>query len=282
MRTLLKIIARRWIVVIPTIILVLAVGVSAAQKATVKYEATGATLLLAPNNAFDPGNPYAEANPALNTTATALQRVLGTPVVTEELDNEGLSTDFTISLDEKAPIMTIKATADSPELALSSVEGVQAQIEKQLTLKEDAVGAGPLARIGSDRIVVPNKANKLLDDRNRAIVVMIVLGLLAVCGVALLADSFARRRASRRPKDRATSVVPALAAPAAASVVVPTPVAVPLPVATSPPVAPPPRPPRPPGRAVASCHVVAPPPLASADAEAGGVHRSGVARGLAG
>jgi hypothetical protein len=209
MRTLLGIIRRRWIVVIPTLALVIALGFNAASGAAVRYEAKGSTLLLAPNNVFEPTNPYADYNPALLTTANALQRVLGQPAIQRGLQDQGLSNDYNIIVDEKAPILGITATASTADLAMRTVDALQTEVTKQLTLREDVANAGPLSRIGSDRIVVPNRADKVYDDRNRAIVVVVVLGLLAVCAVAVIAEGVARRRPNRSAQPRpAPSVVP--------------------------------------------------------------------------
>jgi hypothetical protein len=197
-----RIIRRRWLVVLPTLALVAGLAFHFVSDKAPQYQATGATLLLPPVvNA--PGstrvNPYAVADGALLTTATAMQEILGQPAIQRELEAQSLSTDYSVTLAQSnsasaAPILRIQATAESPQVAIASVTALQQALDQQLSARQDAVGVVPSNRIIVQNIAVPSSAQEQLAARNRLIFAFAAVGLAAALAVAFLTESVVRGR----------------------------------------------------------------------------------------
>ena len=210
--TLMKILVRRWYVVVPTIVLSLVVGTSMVSSVEAQYEANGSVLLLGPRehqrlpNA-DPTvppllrNPYTEFSPSLTTTAAALELILDNDAHRRAIKEAGLSDEYEVLATEDSPTLDVTVQAASSAVAVETLETIFSTLSQELQERQAAVGAPPELQITSQPLVLPDRAAETTVARDRALAAFSVLGLLATISVALVTDSIIGNR--RRRADQA-------------------------------------------------------------------------------
>ncbi len=228
--TLLEALRRRWYVTIPAILLVIAAALSVVNSAEPEYSATRSVVLVrtgllppdavvsasddpadaaaaddaAPDDATAgsdepvPRNPYTEFSASVGITAEVLQEVALGGDARQALRQEGLSDDYTVGVDDDAPILVIEATAASPAVAIESAEEVARLVVDDLEARQDRFEVPEESRIVTDDVVVPDRTTRNDTARNRALIGVAVLGTVFVVAVALTVDLFALSRGGRR------------------------------------------------------------------------------------
>ena len=202
--TLLRIVVRRWLVAGPVAALTLLLGVQTLSSMKPEYEAKGSLLLLAPTQSTGVDtaalrNPFLQFNNSLKTTAIALQAILSQDNQRRLLASEGLSRGYTIATDQTtSPILTVTAKSSRKATAIATVKGVMATIDRELESRQTAVQAPPDLRIKTDVLLLPSNTHKLLATRNRTVAATLALGLAAVLGSAVVAESWSTGRAAAR------------------------------------------------------------------------------------
>jgi hypothetical protein len=229
LRTLLSIVVRRWIVVVPTIVLALLVGHQVLSKVKPEYDAQGSMLLLTPVPPApvtpvpgvaaatpDQENPYLLSAP-LDKAATAFAEIMNSDTEKKVVGALPSTTkSYTVTVDQNAPILQIDVKHGNPKVAVNTVRAVLAETAKQINAREAVHKVAAANNIGFDNLNVPTKATPLNSARTRAWIGFIALTLAAVLSVALLVESWSQSR-SRRQGRRLTVAVPAPgAAPAPA------------------------------------------------------------------
>jgi capsular polysaccharide biosynthesis protein len=222
LRTLLKILARRWIVVVPTILVAVLVAQQMLGKVKPEYEAKGSLLLLSPtvqdaNAAAQTGgavNPYPDLKPALKNAAAAFSIVMNDGAMKATIAKQGLSKDYDVTVDTDSPILLVTATSDRKRVAIETVKAVLQQTEDQITAREVVHKVAPANRMGTDILSSPTNASTVNSAKTRALIALIALGIAATLSVALLVESWAqsparrdRRRGARRGDERDEDVV---------------------------------------------------------------------------
>jgi capsular polysaccharide biosynthesis protein len=229
LRTLVKILARRWIVVIPTILVAALVGSQLMSSVEPEYEAKGALLILLPAQSTvggDPGvappedgeasrNAYLELRAGLNTTAKVFATIMNDNRLKQDFRQQGLTTDYEVTVDDDAPVLNVVAKNQRPRIAIDTANAVLDAIPQQIALREAKENVAEEDRMGTDPILEPTRATALNAARTRALVAFIALGIAAVISVALLVESWAQSAQSRRDRRRLTVAVPGPAAVAA-------------------------------------------------------------------
>jgi capsular polysaccharide biosynthesis protein len=208
LRTLLQILVRRWIVVIPTIVVAVLVGQQMLSSVKPEYQAKGSVILLAPvTRGTEPlgiqtPNPVLDIPAALDKSSLALAEILNDEPQKATIRRQGLSDDYEVTVNADAPILDVTAKSDRRPVAVETAKAVLDMAKAQLTIREAAIGVAPEARIHTDVLSVPAKAATVNAAKTRALVALIALGIAATLSVALLVESWASSPARRDRRNR--------------------------------------------------------------------------------
>lgn len=211
--TLLRILARRWYVVVPMIVLSVVVSMRTVSSVKPDYEAQGTMLLLGPRESAPPAsappeaaptvvNPYTSFTSSLSTMAVALQVVVTDGTHRRELADKGLSDDYDAVVGEDGPTIEVTATAPSERVAVETLQTIFSMLSEELQQRQAAVGAPPQLQITAQPLVVPDDAAEVSVARDRAMAALAVLGLLATISAGLITDSLATNRQRRTTRGR--------------------------------------------------------------------------------
>lgn len=200
-----RVVGRRWYIVVPLLVLTAVASLYMLKKTPASYVATGDTLLLPPNppltDAAKASNPYIAYFPSLSTVGEVVSSVMDGPTVSQQLKAEGAG-KYTIGLStavQDSPIVTVGATASSPEQATRSVELVMASFDAHLAAQQASVGAQHSSYVYAQNLTPPNPV-KETKSRNRVLAAVLGLGLVFSFGMAFFAESLAVNWRSRRSR----------------------------------------------------------------------------------
>ena len=200
--TLIRILVRRWYVVLPTLLITFLVAYTQVSSVKPEYTATGSILILQPP--VDPttptppnanqANPFAQLSAPLRTTAVVISGVLSDKAVHTQIAQSGLSRDFQVTVDPDAPVTTITATASSPKVAVDTVNGLMGRFTTELQARQTASGVPPTQQLQTQTLSAPTTAEKDTSNRSRAMGAFAVLGVIAALCAALTAENISGRR----------------------------------------------------------------------------------------
>jgi hypothetical protein len=238
--TLIKIIVRRWYAAVPVLAILALVGPGLVDSAEPEYRASGSAVLLRYDPTASvtpeaeegpPRNPYADFNGSVNITAAVLENIASGDAIRQQVVDNGGTADFTVQQDEDAPILLIEATARTPAEAISSVSVIAAALDAELGARQERFAVPAEERIVMEVVLLPERAAELETARNRALTVLIAMGVAGVIASTVIAESFAHGRArNRRAAERAAATREARIAELTGASPNPTPVSgVPLP-----------------------------------------------------
>jgi capsular polysaccharide biosynthesis protein len=232
LRTLVRIVARRWIVVIPTLLVALLVGRQLLSSVKPQYEAKGSLLVLCKVSPPTPvgtkpaagaaacTNPYSGIDASLSKSALVFATIMTDPAEKKVIGSQHLSTNYTVTVDPNAPILQIDVKNARPKVAVNTVKAVMAAVPQQILLREARATVQPDQQLATDALSTPVTASALNASKTRAIVAFIALTIAAVLSVALLVESWSQSSQNRRDRRRlrvaTPSPVPGSAVPATA------------------------------------------------------------------
>jgi hypothetical protein len=205
---LVRIVIRRWYVAVPVVVLVLIIGTGLIASAAPTYRASGSVVVLPYDPTNDPPliyeevrpprNPYAEIGGSLNTTAEVLAGAGRGDALRQRVVAEGGTADFTVEKEEDFPILLIEATADRRAQAIDTVSAVADELEAELAARQERLNVPAEEQVALDVVLLPERASELHTDRNRAVTVLIAVGLAAVIAATVAAESIAQGRTRNR------------------------------------------------------------------------------------
>lgn len=195
---LLRVVLRRWYVVLPVLLLTGAGAFFAGNAVTADYEAKAALLLLGPSVAATESggafvNPYRTAG--TNATADALD-IVADSTTTQLLMVEAGHDDVTYEVRADNSIMEIVVVGSSPAESVAAVEFLQQYLETQLEQRQDAVDAPTDQRLAFDVLAAAGTSTAIVEGVSRIRVAVLGAGGLLALALAVLADRLARRRSS--------------------------------------------------------------------------------------
>ena len=215
--TLTRTLVRRWYVTVAALGIVLVAALVVIGSAQPEYTAARAIVLVrtglvppdAPAAAADaaggdaqdepiPLNPYTEFTGAVTVTAQVLQEAAQGSEARRTLAQEGLSTDYTVTVGDNAPILQIEAVSDDPDVAITSAERLSELVAADLDARQDRFDVPDDARIVTDDVVVADRTTRLDTARDRALIGVALLGALFVVSSAVAADLLIRSREATR------------------------------------------------------------------------------------
>ncbi|MGE3622012.1 MAG: hypothetical protein AB7L84_16275 [Acidimicrobiia bacterium] len=202
--TALRIILRRWHVVLSGLILTAVVAVVVMQSISPTYEAKGSALLVAPIIPNDQPsildeNPWARFDASTSVLAGVTAQLMDDISVRERLQEAGAKPDYAIGQENSAaPIVSVVVEDTDEKVALESTSLVLHAINEELDARQAAANAPEASRIRSIIITEPTRTTRLVAAKVRAGVATVLLGGAAALSLAFVAEGFAQSQAARR------------------------------------------------------------------------------------
>src|SRR5437879_1482616 len=167
-------------------------------------------MLLASSTNVDPvtnkvtvSNPFLDFKGGLGTTGVIIQTIISDGDHREALAKQNLSTVYSVSVNDRgAPIMSVSATAERPDVANATVAAVVNSISNELKISQDAVKVPAESRVTA-RLLTVSSAYQLAGNQTRVAAAIGAVGLAAIIRAALLAASLAGSRTTRGGRPRA-------------------------------------------------------------------------------
>ncbi|WP_327005980.1 hypothetical protein OHA72_01005 [Dactylosporangium sp. NBC_01737] len=195
-----KLMGRRWYLMAPMIILTLAATSWALLTIKPDYTSTGQIMLIPPADRtpltpaeLQSTNTWVEVGEDI--MAKALSISLNTNQTHKEIEGEGFSTAFEVTAEDRSSILTVTATATTPEAAQATVQ----RLEKQITREVEEMQARYKPKAGraiSTQVLDAGDTIEVVSSKvKRAAVVIIGVGLLLTAAVTIVGDNILRRRA---------------------------------------------------------------------------------------
>ena len=199
-----KLLARRWMVVLP--LLVVAVALTALTVSNVKpdYTATAYVQLVPPvTGATQPGQPTADqSNPWLGLGVQTLGNAgivtVTDPGVADQLHAAGYSDSYTLTMDESSPLITFEVVGQSPEQAKRTTEQLIDRFDRSVATLQATYGVPQGFSIVTHRLDASTSVKKSTGKVKRALVAAGGAQLLLIIAAAVGIDAWLRRRHRRR------------------------------------------------------------------------------------
>jgi len=202
-----SVIFRRWYVVVPLLILTAVGTMFAYSTGAAEYTAKGSMVLLAPAAAPEAVSPEGKAPSACETNpwcagnnvsslGNVTARGMSDPSVANPIldDYPGGSYEVELDPDNRSPIVTMSAVADSPQGALGLLREVRTQVQAELRRRQLDSGVSADGLIISNRVTMANQASVQSGVKLRAAAAAFGLGIAVTLGGAFLAESMAKSR----------------------------------------------------------------------------------------
>lgn len=188
--TVLRVLVRRFYIVIPVLVIGGATATSIAQDAEPVYTSSASVILLPQTPVVEepqaPANPYMDFNSSLVMTAQVLAEV-------HETDATGRSaaTELTVEAADRLPTLTITATGPSRDAVTGSVTAVMERLGTTLDGLQERAGVPATQRIRSSVLAEPAVPEASTSHVTRAVVMIAALALFAAVSLALVVESLA-------------------------------------------------------------------------------------------
>lgn len=197
-----KVLAYRYYVVIPLCAITMLCGYLFANKVQAEYHASAEVVLIGPTGPSDsknppPANPYVSLG--TSTTASVIQLHMYDIPSQQQVLAAGNSTDYTLSVASRSPIIDVTSVAATPQIAVSTANQLVGMIQADLANIQKSYTTNKLYQITS--IVAASSTVATEDHSSRTKALAIALGVAFVVSalLTLLFDSIMvsrKRRAS--------------------------------------------------------------------------------------
>lgn len=197
----LKLMARRWLLVLP--LLLLTIGATAWTGMTVKpdYKATGHVTVLPPSvRTEQPAdgkkqtvNPWTE-----EALAEAVIIRLQRKDLHDSLADEGYRGEWEVSADGLQPVVTIEVIAPSVAAARSTTRRLIEVVDHEVQIRQERYGLPAGEAITTETLDDGDTVEAVTSKLKRALVVVAGIGLIVTVMVVVGVDAILRRRTRNR------------------------------------------------------------------------------------
>jgi capsular polysaccharide biosynthesis protein len=198
-----KLLVRRWMIVLPMVVLSGALAVVAMSHVKPDYVGTAYVQLVPPvTGATKPGEATADQrNPwiglGLQTIGNAAIVTLTDVSVAEELHAKGYSGAYTVTMAQSSPLITFEIVGDSPDQAKRTAEQLISRFDNSVASLQTSYGVSKADSISSHRLDEGTNVKKSTSKVKRALVAVAGAGLLLTIAVTVGVDAWLRRRQRR-------------------------------------------------------------------------------------
>jgi O-antigen/teichoic acid export membrane protein len=226
--TSLGVIARRWKISVPLILLTALSSLFIGGSISPDYEGRAVVLLVGPGTgtpvpgadatggtsttasttttappltpttvAADDGNanPLLTLNGSLNSNAQATLQSLTDDDVVRRLREAGLSTNYELEVAQNDPILSITVTDSDAETVSQTIQALMGAVADDLQNRQDQAGVPADARMSTQTLSETNQPRALYENRRRAQLVIVALGLALTAIVVFAVEGLTERRA---------------------------------------------------------------------------------------
>jgi capsular polysaccharide biosynthesis protein len=201
---IMRVIRRRWYVVLPTVIVAAALTAVAAVLVPVKYQSQSSIALLntplPTEKSQASGNPFLSFDTSLTATADFLSRSLASDESVKDLKALGVTEDYTAKLADNAmgPFIALTVIGPDKSHVMVSAEKLTVYAERKLQQIQKESGAPANNLIHSARIIPPQQPQSQTKTKVEAVAGAAAGGLTLAFLVTFLTDSLARSRQRKR------------------------------------------------------------------------------------
>lgn len=202
----LRIVLRRWKVALPIFLAFAIIAFLGSGMINAEYSAGGSVILLGPNSQAAGGadeggdtsaNPWLTGCNTCETVARAIQLSLASTEAKQSVADDGLSTDYTLVVENRSPLITLTATSGSPATAVDTVSGVIDRINAELEVRQSDASAPSDQRITASVLSQDAVARGDYGGRTKARIALLAAGALTAAATALLLEGFSFKRRER-------------------------------------------------------------------------------------
>jgi hypothetical protein len=221
--SLVRLMVRHWRVTGPAAAATLLLVVAALVLSSPTYAASASVALFSPPDAPEAedassADPAAGENPFtrygdLSVVADIVARRMDSDAERAALKAEGVSGyEVVANRLQRGPLVEVTGTGPNPAAAINSAEVVVAEFETVLTEMQESEGADPDYFITSGPIEPPETAVAQVGSTLRTAIAALAVGGLGTLGLAVVAESFTRRREAARSATDVAGSTPLVAA----------------------------------------------------------------------
>ncbi len=199
--TLVTIVARRWYAFLAILALTAIALWEISPKLALQYQSQGSLLILAPNTTTlmigakptqVPINPLLSTGSPSLTVAETLANDVGSLSTRQAVQLPG-NFSYTVTVDSKAPIVTIEDTADTPEYAVQGVEILLERMQNRLGSLEQQLKAPPEQLLESKILNVLTVPSELTGSKNKTVFLVAAAGFLVALSMSVTLDGILTR-----------------------------------------------------------------------------------------
>lgn len=197
--TALKVIVRRWYIVLSILVLSGVVTAMVVGSVPASYRANGSLIVASPGGSTEPDvapNPFTNLDYSAGLVANIVAGLMQQKPAREKLVAAGADPTYVMGTPTgtTTPLISIEGTSDTPEGAIRTVKLILAATQEQLIASQRDAGAPPETWVRSIVLSSPVAADRLVGGKVRALVAISALGLAAAVSTAFIVDGIAVRR----------------------------------------------------------------------------------------
>lgn len=210
-----KLLARRWMIVLPMLVLSGALAVTAMSHVKPDYVATAYVQLVPPSDdrtkpgqaTVDRRNPWIGLG--LQTIGNAAIVSVTDASVADELNASGLSASYTVTMAPTSPLITFEVVGSSSAESRRTADQLIDVFNKSVASLQTSSSVAQNDSISTRRIDTGTNIKKSTSKVKRALVAVAGAGLLLTVGATVAIDAWLRRRQrGRAGADQASAVTP--------------------------------------------------------------------------
>jgi O-antigen/teichoic acid export membrane protein len=171
-------------------------GGSSASSSTTTTATTAPSLTPTTVSSGDEANPnpLLTLNGSLNSNAQATLQSLTDDDVVRRLRENGLSTSYELEVAQNDPILSITVTDSDAETVSQTVQALIGAVADDLQNRQDQAGVPADARMSAQTLSETNQPRALYENRRRAQLVIVALGLALTAIVVFAVEGLTERR----------------------------------------------------------------------------------------
>jgi capsular polysaccharide biosynthesis protein len=193
-----RILARRWLLTVPLLMITLTGVVAGAVMLpwTYKSEATVVFLSSRLQAKQTGGNPWLAFDSSLTVTAEVVGREIMDARTADALRQQGHTAEYKVGIaaDSTGPVLVIEVQGPEPQVTQNTLNAVLRQIPARLDAIQNQGSVMPQARIRPETVSASPRATRVVKDKIRTLLMALFAGLVVTIGVPLFAESLAVRR----------------------------------------------------------------------------------------
>ena len=194
-----RLLARRWYVALPLLILSAVGGLLFVRGVEPDYKAIGDLQMIPPRGTAtqDPNkpafNPWLDLGyPSLGNAAVL--KVTGDDTALKQLKDAGFSDSVVITMAERSPLLEIEVVATSPQQATATVREVIRRLNEEITAAQTYYHVEPADMITTLTLKDGGHVELVTSKEKRVLVVAAGLGLIITIAGSIAFDAAMRRR----------------------------------------------------------------------------------------